>query len=169
MAGIEFVSFSKFNENPELQQEYGSYTKYLTAYTKSLNQTSLMTFAKNNKNLMYSLPNSVRDNIWARSKQADVNKTNAEDAYYAALEAEANADTAKSAAEREYKKMASSFDEKDSRVTNAQNKYITAMKTASGAEFSRELLGEKMVNASKLAQSAFAQGLIVDGMLNIKS
>jgi len=167
--GIEFVSKSEFSKTPELQREYGSYSKYLTAYTKSLSQTSLMTFAKEHKDLMYSLPNKVRDDIWQQSKKADANKVDAEKAYSNAVKAEDEADSAKETAYAEYNKMLANYDEKDSKVTNAQNKYITAMRSAASAETNREILGDKMVNASKLAASAFAQGLIADSTLNLIS
>lgn len=174
MTSVEFVSLSKFSESPELQKEYGSYEKFLAAYTKSLSQTSLMTFAKNNKDAIYSLPEKIRDSIWARSKQADVNKENAEIAYYQAVKAEDAADAAKAKAYSEFKKIEQQYSQDDSNYSQnkydtVQNKYMNAMKTASSAEFSRELLGEHMVRASKLSQSAFVTGVMADKMLNIQS
>ncbi len=169
---IEFVSASKFNESPELQKEYGSYEKFLTAYTSSLSKTSLMTFVKEHKNTLYSLPTLTRESIWARSKEADAKKAAAEDAYYAARKAEAQADYAKDQAlselskrEIEYNRNQNSFNA-ESDYNRAQLTYLNATKTASNAELNRELLGEKMVRASKNATSAFVTGMFADKMLN---
>ncbi len=169
---IEFVSASKFDENPELKREYGSYEKYLTAYTNSLRGSSLMTFVQNHKNALYSLPTLTRESIWERSKMADVKKAEAEDAYYAARKAEAAADYAKDQALNELSKREVEFNQNqnsfsaESDYNKAQLAYLNATRTASGAELNRELLGEKMVRASKNATSAFMTGIFADKMLN---
>ncbi len=169
---LEFVSLSKFNESPELQKEYGSYEKYLTAYTTQLSRTSLMTFVKENKNTMYAMPKSVRENIWARAKEADAKKASAEDAYYAARDAEYAANWAKDKALSELTKRQTELNQNqnsfraESDYNKAQLAYIEATRTASGAELSRELLGEKMVRASKNATNAFMTGMFADRALN---
>ena len=54
----------------------------------------------------------------------------------------------------------------ESDYNKAQLAYLNATRTASGAELNRELLGEKMVRASKNATSAFMTGIFADKMLN---
>lgn len=174
MSSIEFATLSKFSESPELQKEYGSYEKFLVSYTKSLSQKSLMTFAKNNKDMIYSLPEKIRNSIWKHSKETDKVKGDAEKAYYQALKIESDASSAKESAYSDFKKIRDAYQADESKYSQTeydtvQNKYITAMKMANGAEFNRELMGEHMVKASKLSQSAFVTGVMADKMLNIKS
>ncbi len=169
---IEFVSLSKFNESPELQQEYGSYEKFLTAYTAQLSKTSLMTFVKEHKDAMYSMPRLTRESIWQRSKEADAKKAAAEDAYYAARDAESAANYAKDKALSELTKRQTELNQNqnsfraESDYNKAQIAYVDATRSASSAELNRELLGERMVRASKNATNAFMTGMFADKALN---
>ena len=169
---IEFVSLSKFNESPELQKEYGSYDKFITAYTNQLSKTSLMTFVKENKSALYAVPKSIRDDIWSRSKEADAKKAAAEDAYYTARDAEYAANWAKDKALSELTKRQTELNQNqnsfraESDYNKAQIAYVDATRSASSAELNRELLGEKMVRASKNATNAFMTGMFADRALN---
>jgi len=165
MAGVEFVSQTEFNRSPELKEQYGSYDKFMTAYTAQLKSTSIMQLSQN---VFNALPQSVRDNIWAMSKKADAEKVAAEEAYYAAKQAEAEANYAQSLAESEFKKLQQTCDKDSLKYKEGYAKYMTALNSSASASFTRELLGEKMVSASKMSLSAFSSALIADSSLNIK-
>jgi len=163
MAAVKFVTLSQFEKDPKLQAEYGgNYNTYLNAYVKSLKETPL--FSAEQKMAFMSLPNSIRDNIWARSKEADAKAAASEEAYQLAVRAEHDAKAAQEAAESYLEEMIASYEEGDSRITNAQNRLNELMKGTSSAELARELAGEHMVSDSKNSLKAFFSGMQADAM-----
>lgn len=162
MADVKFVTLSQFEKDPKLQKEYGDYNKYLDSYVKSLRETPL--FSAEQKVGFMSLPNSIRDSVWARSKEADKKADASEEAYQLAVRAEHDAKAAQEAAESYLEKMISSYEEGDSHITNAQNKLRELMKGTSNAELARELAGEHMVSDSKSSLRAFYSGMQADAM-----
>lgn len=160
---VKFVTLSQFETDPELQKEYGgNYNNFLNAYVKSLKETPLFSAAQ--KREFMSLPNSIRDSVWARSKEADKKADASEETYQLAVKAEHDAKAAQEAAETYLEKMIASYEEGDSHITNAQNKLRELMKGTSNAELARELAGEHMVSDSKSALQAFYSGMQADAM-----
>lgn len=163
MSAVKYVSLSQFEKDPKLQREYGgNYNNFLNAYVKSLKETPL--FSAEQKLGFMSLPNSVRDNIWARSKEADKKADVSEKTYALAVQAEHEAKAAQEAAESYLEKMIASYEEGDSHITNAQKKLNDLMKGTSSATLARELAGEHMVSDSKASLRAFYSGMQADAM-----
>jgi len=162
--GIEFVSYSQFENNLELKGKYGNYENFLKTYVNQLSTTSAFTFAKSYKGM--SLPNSIRDDIWSRSKKADVKKANSEETYTLAVRAEHQAKAAQEQGEAELERMMASYEDGDSHITNAQTKLKELMRGTSDATLTRELAGEQMVASSKASLRAFQSGMLADASLN---
>lgn len=163
MSEVKFVTLSQFEKDPKLQKEYsGNYNNFLNAYVKSLKETPL--FSAEQKMGFMSLPNSIRDNIWQRSKEADKKAAESEDLYALAVQAERDANKAQEDAENYLEKMIASYQEGDSHITDAQNKLKELMKGTSSAELARKLAGEHMVSDSKSSLMAFYSGMQADAM-----
>lgn len=172
MAEVQFVTLSQFKKNPELKAQYGGdYQKYLTSYVKAMKSTALFSFAKSSD--FKSVPLSIRDSIWARSKEADKKKEVSEKTYELARKAEQEAVAAQEAAESELEKLQNEYAAGntssllESNIANAQNKLRDLMKGTSNATLARELAGEHMVSDSKASLRAFQSGMIADASINL--
>ena len=165
MAGVEFVSQTEFNRRPELKEQYGSYEKFMTAYKAQLQSTSIMQLSQK---VFNSLPQTVKDNIWAHSKKADAEKKAAEEAYYAAKQAETDANYAQSLAESEFKKLQQTCDKDSLKYKEGYTKYMTACDRANTTTNNRADAGNTMVRASKTSLRAFYNAVIAESTLNFK-
>lgn len=161
----DYVSLTQFENNPALKKEFGGdYQAYLRAYVQQMQKTPLFELAATNS--FKNLPNSIKDSIWSRSKQADQKADTSKETYYIAVKAEQNAVKAQKTAETYLEKMTSQYDEGDSHITNAQKKLVELMKQSSNATFTREIAGEHMVSDSKASLRAFQSGMIADALIN---
>ena len=165
MAGVEFVSQTEFNRSPELKEQYGSYEKFITAYKAQLQSTSIMQLSQK---VFNSLPQSVKDSIWATSKKADAEKKAAEEAYYVAKQAETDANYAQSLAESEFKKLQQTCDKDSLKYKEGYAKYMTALDWVKRTTNEREDAGYDMVIASKTSLRAFYNAVIAESTLNFK-
>lgn len=172
MASVEFVTLSQFEKSPELQKEYGgNYQNFLTAYVKEMQSTSLHELAKN-KDFM-SIPNSIRESIWTRSKEADKKKEVSEATYELARQAEQEAVAAQEAAEAQLERLQNEYAAGntgtllESNIANAQVRLNNLMKNTSNATLAREIAGEHMVADSKASLRAFQSGMLADASINM--
>ncbi len=172
MSDIKFVTLSQFEKSPELQKEYGGdYQKFLTTYIKEMKSTPLFTLAKTGN--YSSLPNSIRDSIWSRSKEADKKKELSEQTYELARQAEQQAIAAQEAAESQLAKLQNEYAAGntssllESNINNAQNKLRELMKSSSNATLAREIAGEHMVADSKASLRAFQSGMLADASIKL--
>ena len=115
-----------------------------------------------------TFPNRVRESIWTRSKEADIQKVESEKAYDAALAAEKAAKKAQENAEDELEEMMAKYEEGDSHIVNAHNKLKALLQGSSDATLAREIAGERMVRDSKISLGAFQSAMIGDAMLGQK-
>ena len=105
---VEFVTHSQFEKDPELQKKYGgNYANFLAAYAKEIQSTPLFKLAQVKD--LATIPNSIRESIWARSKEADAKKAVSEETYELARQAEQQAVAAQDAAEAQLEKLQSEY------------------------------------------------------------
>lgn len=161
----DYVSLTQFENNPALKKEFGGdYQAYLRTYVQQMQQTPLFKLASTTS--FKNLPNSIKDSIWRRSKQADQKADTSKETYSIAVKAEQSAIKARKAAEKYLEKMTLQYDEGDSHITDAQKKLTELMKGSSNATLARELAGDRMVSDSKASLRAFQNGMIADALIN---
>lgn len=171
---VEFVTHSQFEKDTELQKKYGgNYANFLAAYAKEIQSTPLFKLAQVKD--FATIPNSIRESIWARSKEADAKKAVSEETYELARQAEQQAVAAQDAAEAQLEKLQSEYAAGntgsllESNIENAQVKLNNLMKNTSNATLAREIAGEHMVADSKASLRAFQSGMLADASFNALS